>query len=159
MRNLVNFNVSSGKSENFHFRVLLLLIAYKVSAKKLQKNYLSWHWKEIQTLKKNWLFVWKMIWRIWWTLTWAAKSLKICILMGYFCRKNVVFELKNKEELCRDVSNLVSFHTSSWKLNPLYLMFLWRNVFFEQIYFWAEVAHQTSTFWTFQCLSPESVFV
>ena len=34
MRNLVNFNVSSGKSENFHFNVLLLSIAYKVSAKK-----------------------------------------------------------------------------------------------------------------------------
>ena len=41
MRNLVNFNVSSGKSENLHFNVLLLSIAYKVSAKKVQKNYLS----------------------------------------------------------------------------------------------------------------------
>ena len=53
MRNLVNFNASSGKSENLHFDVLLLSIAYKVSAKKVQKNYLSWHWKKIQTLKKN----------------------------------------------------------------------------------------------------------
>ena len=34
MRNMVNFNLSSGKSENFHFDVLLLSIAYKVSAKK-----------------------------------------------------------------------------------------------------------------------------
>ena len=35
MRNLGNFNASSGKSENFHFdAVLLLSIAYKVSAKK-----------------------------------------------------------------------------------------------------------------------------
>ena len=33
MRNLVNFNVSSGKSENLHFDVLLLSIAYKFSAK------------------------------------------------------------------------------------------------------------------------------
>ena len=39
MRNLVNFNVSSGKSGNFD--VLLLSIAYKVSAEKVQKNYLS----------------------------------------------------------------------------------------------------------------------
>ena len=30
MRNLVNFNASSGKSENFHFDVLLLSIEYKV---------------------------------------------------------------------------------------------------------------------------------
>ena len=33
MRNLVNFNASSGKSENLHLDVLLLSIAYKVSAK------------------------------------------------------------------------------------------------------------------------------
>ena len=32
MTNLVNFKASSGKSENLHFDVLLLSIAYKVSA-------------------------------------------------------------------------------------------------------------------------------
>ena len=32
MRNLVNFNVSSGKSRNLHFDVLLLPLAHKVSA-------------------------------------------------------------------------------------------------------------------------------
>ena len=41
MTNLVNFNASSGKSENLHFDVLLSSIAYKVSAKKVQKSYLS----------------------------------------------------------------------------------------------------------------------
>ena len=41
--NLVNFNMSSGKSENLHFNVLLLSIAYKVSVKKVQKGYLSGH--------------------------------------------------------------------------------------------------------------------
>ena len=40
MTNLVNFNMSSSKSENLHFNVLLLLIAYKISAKKVQKGYL-----------------------------------------------------------------------------------------------------------------------
>ena len=39
--NLVNFHINSSKSENLHFNVLLLLIAYKVSAKKVQKGYLS----------------------------------------------------------------------------------------------------------------------
>ena len=43
IRNLVSLNASSGKSENLLFDVLLLSIAYKVSAKKVQKNYLSWH--------------------------------------------------------------------------------------------------------------------
>ena len=32
MRNLVNFNASSGKSGNLHFNVLLLPIAHEVSA-------------------------------------------------------------------------------------------------------------------------------
>ena len=85
------YSASSGKSENLHFNVLLLSIACKVSAEKVLKNYLSWHWKKIQNLKKNWLFIWKMAWRI---LTWAVESLKICTLIGYFCRKYVMFELK-----------------------------------------------------------------
>ena len=41
MTNLVNFNASSGKSENLHFNVLRLSIACKVSGKKVQKGYLS----------------------------------------------------------------------------------------------------------------------
>ena len=41
MRNLVNFNVSSGKFENFMFDVLLFSIAQKVSVKKVQENDLS----------------------------------------------------------------------------------------------------------------------
>ena len=38
IRYLVNFNASSGKSENFYFDVLLLSLTYKFSAKKVQKN-------------------------------------------------------------------------------------------------------------------------
>ena len=41
MRNLVNFNASSVKSKNLHFDLLLFSIVYKVSAKRVQKNYLS----------------------------------------------------------------------------------------------------------------------
>ena len=126
MTNLVNFNVSSGKFESLHFDVLLFSIAYKVSAKKVKKNYLSWHWKKIQNLRKNWLFVWKMTWKTWSTLIRAVESLKICILIGYFCSKYVMFELKIyiqrnyvvKSDLymvSRMTSNLVNFHTSSWK--------------------------------------------
>ena len=39
--NLVNFNANSGKSENLHFDALYLSIAYKVSAKKVQKSFFS----------------------------------------------------------------------------------------------------------------------
>ena len=102
IRNLVNFHGSSRKSENLHFDGIFLSIVYKVSAKKVQKSYLSWRWRVIQTLKKNLIFVWKMIWGIWWILTRTVESLKMCTLIGYFCWKYVMFELKNTEELHRE---------------------------------------------------------
>ena len=52
MRYLVNFDASSDKSKYLHVDVLLLSIAYKVSAKKVQKNDLTWYWRVIETLKK-----------------------------------------------------------------------------------------------------------
>ena len=61
---------------------------------KKYRRILSWLWKKIQTLKKNWLFVLKMTWGNQRNLTWAVKTLKICTLMGYFCSKYVMFELK-----------------------------------------------------------------
>ena len=45
-RNLVNYNASSGKSENLHFDVLLLSIAYKVSAKKKYRRMISHYTEE-----------------------------------------------------------------------------------------------------------------
>ena len=47
MTNFINVNASSGKSENLHFGVLLLSIAYKVSAKKNAEEL------SLMTLKSN----------------------------------------------------------------------------------------------------------
>ena len=108
MKNLVNSNASGGKSENLHFDMVLLSIAYKVSAKKGQNINLSWHWRVIQTLKKN-----DMI-----HLMKNLKNLKICTLMGYFCHKYVMFGLKLYRRfvswkktygLRNDIRNLVRF--------------------------------------------------
>ena len=41
MRNLVNFNASSGKSDNLHFDMLLSPRVYYVWAKKVQRSYVS----------------------------------------------------------------------------------------------------------------------
>ena len=41
MLNLVNYNASRPKFENLHFDVLLFSTAYRVSAKKVRKSYLS----------------------------------------------------------------------------------------------------------------------
>ena len=47
MRNLINFNATSGKSENLHFDVLLLSTAFEVSTKKVNLS------KYLMTLKSD----------------------------------------------------------------------------------------------------------
>ena len=101
-----------------------LSITYKVSAKKVQKNNFSWHWKKIHTLKKKCLFIWKMTRVISWNLIWALESLKVCTFMGNFWKKYVMFELQRYKAVVlwkmtyrskNDISNLVNFYTISWK--------------------------------------------
>ena len=43
-------------SPNFYFDRLLLLKVYKISAKKVQRSHVSWHWRMKQNLKKNIFF-------------------------------------------------------------------------------------------------------
>ena len=92
IRNLVNFYASSQKSESFYFDGLLLSQACNVLDEKLQKSFVSWHWRVMQSLKKNWLLVPKMTWGIGWILMWVLASLKICALMCYFCRKYITLD-------------------------------------------------------------------
>ena len=72
---------------NLHFDWFLLCKVFNVWPKKVQRSYLSWHWRVMQNLKKNWLVVWKMTWGIWQIFTRALKSIKIGTLMGSFCPK------------------------------------------------------------------------
>ena len=62
-------------SPNLYFDRLLLLKICKISAKIVQRSYVSWHWRVMQNLKKQWFVVLKMT-RIRWFLTGALKSLK-----------------------------------------------------------------------------------
>ena len=94
IRNLVNFHASCQKSKNLHFDGRLLSKVYKVLDEKVQKSCVSWHWRVMQNLKKNWLLVPKMTRRIWRILKRAVASLKNCTLMCYFCWKYVIFDPK-----------------------------------------------------------------
>ena len=62
--------------QNLHFDWSLLCKVYNVWPKKVQRSYLSWHWRVMQNLKKNWLVVWKMTWGIWQIFTRAFENLK-----------------------------------------------------------------------------------
>ena len=50
--------------KNLDFNWLLLCKVFNVWPKKVQKSYLSWHWRLTQNLKNNWVVVWKMTWGI-----------------------------------------------------------------------------------------------
>ena len=57
----------------------------KFSLWSVQRNYLSWHWRVMEYLRKNWLVVWKMTWGIF--SPEHLKNLKILTLMGSFYPK------------------------------------------------------------------------
>ena len=56
MSNFTNFDLSIQK--NLCFNWLLVTKVYNVWATKVQRSYLSWHWRVMHILKKNWLVVW-----------------------------------------------------------------------------------------------------
>ena len=94
IRNLMNYNASSGRSENLHFDVLLLSIAYKVLAKKYRRIIFHDTQKKIQNFDKKLTFCLKNDMRNLVNFTLSSGKSKICTLMSQFCRKYVMFELK-----------------------------------------------------------------
>ena len=79
-------NSASQKCGNLHFDELLLSKAYKDLDEKVRRSYFSWHWRVIQSLKKNSLLIPKVTWGIWWILIRALACLKICTVIYYFCQ-------------------------------------------------------------------------
>ena len=53
IRNLVNFHGSSRNIDNLHSDDSFCQCHIKFQLKKVQKSYLSWHWRVIEALKKN----------------------------------------------------------------------------------------------------------
>ena len=70
---------------------------------------MSWQWRMIQKLKRDWLVVLKLTWGISRILTRALKSLKNSVLMGSLWPKYLMFQLKkyggvifhNTDEWCK----------------------------------------------------------
>ena len=53
-----------GSLKKFHLDWFLLCKAFNVCPRKLKRSYISWYWRLVSNLKKNWLVVWKMTWEI-----------------------------------------------------------------------------------------------
>ena len=86
--------------QNLHFYLLLLCKVFNVWPKKVQRSYLSWHWRVMQNLKKNWLVVWKITWGIWQIFTRALESLKFGLWWDPSTQSRKSMSLKRTEELC-----------------------------------------------------------
>ena len=82
------------------FNWFLVTKVYIVWATKVQRSYLSWHWRDMQILKKTWLVVWKKTWEICQIFTRALQSVKSGTLMGSFVQSRKGMTLKFAEELC-----------------------------------------------------------
>ena len=67
---------------------------YNVWPKKVQRSYISWHWRIMQNLKKNWLMVWKKHEEFNKFHQRTFESLKIGTLMGFFYPKLKMYEFK-----------------------------------------------------------------
>ena len=64
MKNLENFHRTTPKSQNRHFDGILLSKVENVWASNLQGSYVSWQWRMMQNLKRNWLVISKLTWGI-----------------------------------------------------------------------------------------------
>ena len=82
-KNLVN----TRKSQKLVLWLVPFVQSKKYLTSKVQRSYLSWHWRVMQNLKQDWLVVWKITWGSWQIFPRAFESLKIGTLMGSFCPK------------------------------------------------------------------------
>ena len=73
--------------KNFHFNGLPLSKVYIVWARKGQRSYLSWHWRVMQNLERNWVVVSNLTWGICQILTRTLESLKNFHFNGLFLIK------------------------------------------------------------------------
>ena len=110
MRNLVNFNGSSGKSQNLHFDVLLLWKLNFVWGKKGTEKLSFITLKIDAKFEEKLTCRWKMTWGIWWIFDPTLRSLKVCTLTGPFWWKYIMSELKNyRRVMCHDTEAWCNF--------------------------------------------------
>ena len=89
------------KSKNWNFDGILLSKVENLWAQNLQGSFVSWQWRMIQNLKRNWLVSSKLTWGIWWILTRALENLKNLHFNGLLLTKVYnVWAKKSTEELC-----------------------------------------------------------
>ena len=99
-RNFANFHQSTQKCQNWNFDKILLSKVENVWALNLQWSYVSWQWRMIQKLKRNWLVVLKLTWGTSQILTRALESLKkLCFNWLLVTKVYIVWAKQKKTDL------------------------------------------------------------
>ena len=117
-------------SPNLYLDRVVLLKAYKISAKNVQRSCVSWHWRLMQNVKKNSCVVLKLT-RICYIFIRALKSLKYLhfdwslawevrnVWSKKAQRSTIESDAKFKEKLTcgleNNMRNLENLHQSAWK--------------------------------------------
>ena len=104
-RDFANLHQSTSKSQNWDFDGILWSKVENVWAQNLQRSCVSWQWRMMQNLKKNWLVISKLTWGIWWILTRELEHLKNLLFIGLHWPKNIMFELKIYRWVMFDCTN------------------------------------------------------
>ena len=86
--------------KNLCFSWLLVNTVYIAWATKVKRSYLSWHWRDMQILKKIGLVLWKMTWEIWQIFTRALENVNMGLWWDPFVWSRKGMTLKFAEELC-----------------------------------------------------------
>ena len=73
--------------KKLHFDWSILWKVYNVWPKKVQRSYISCHWRVCKVWKNNWFVVWKTIWGVWQIFIRTLENVKIGTFMGSFCPK------------------------------------------------------------------------
>ena len=95
------------KSKNWDFDGILLSKVENLWAQNLQGKFVSWQWRMIQNLKRNWLVSSKLTWGIWRILTRALENLKNLHFNGLLLNKVYnVWAKKSVGELCLMALNI-----------------------------------------------------
>ena len=112
---------------------------------KVQTSYLSWNWRVMQNLNKNWLVVWKMTWekfgkfssehskvsklRLWWYRFLQRRKCMNLKFTGYLCVMTMENDAQFEEEFTRqfktDTRNLTNFHPSLQKSQKFARIYVW----------------------------------
>ena len=122
MGNLVNFNASNGRSENLHFDVLLLSKVYYVWVIKVQRSHVSYHWRKMQNLRRNWFVFWKMTWGIRRILKQHSKVSKFelwWLVLSKACR---ALDEKVQKSYVSWHFRVIKRKDNSWEISIFYMM-------------------------------------